>query len=61
MWDKNRHRKPTHTPNARLAQEDVRYIKQNKGKILGQELAYKFGMSVRTIYAIWQGRIWNEI
>lgn len=53
-----RHLGSTH-PQARLGEDDVRYIRQARGVVSRQSLAERFDVSRSTISAIWTGENWG--
>jgi hypothetical protein len=50
---------PTHL--AKLTESQVRKIRWLKGKAKPGEVAKQFGVGVRTIYLIWEGKIWKRV
>jgi hypothetical protein len=50
---------PTHL--AKLTESQVRNIRRLQGAATPREVAEKFGVGVRTIYLIWEGKTWKRV
>ena len=50
----------THRSN-KLTEDDVRYIRSQKGLVHIDELTSKFNVHRQTIYGIWQGKYWKSL
>ena len=48
-------------PRSKLKEAQVREIRLLKGKTRVGEVADRFGVSVRTIYFIWEGKTWRHV
>lgn len=48
-------------PQAKLVESDVRKIMSAKGRERAADLATRFGVSLMTVYLIWQGKRWRHL
>jgi hypothetical protein len=46
---------------AKLTEQQVQKIRKMQGKVKPGEVARRFGVGVRTIYLIWEGKTWKHV